>query len=169
MQCCISHLTSKNILPLRNCSTNEVLKKIIEINENNEPFSEDARIVFPDICAMYPNVEVNEAIEIIGELIEQFPCRHGLTKNSVVKALKICQALNCVKFKNKFYLPCRGCAMGPAHGCDLTDIWVGGIATKHVQTCHSFENFTTIPLPNSSSFQCAKSKAYLESPRKFYN
>ena len=25
--------------------------------------------------------------------------------------------------------------MGPAHGCDLTDTWIGPIAKKHVDTC----------------------------------
>ena len=25
--------------------------------------------------------------------------------------------------------------MGPAHGCDFTDIWVGGVVEKHVDTC----------------------------------
>ena len=25
--------------------------------------------------------------------------------------------------------------MGPAHGCDLTDIWLGPVAKKHVETC----------------------------------
>ena len=30
---------------------------------------------------------------------------------------------------------------------------------------HSFDNFLTIPLPNSSSLQCAKNSAYLESLR----
>ena len=25
--------------------------------------------------------------------------------------------------------------MGPAHGCDLTDIWIGPIAKKNVENC----------------------------------
>ena len=53
----------------------------------------------------------------------------------VVEALKICQKCNCVQFNNRYYLPCRGCAMGPSHACDLTDTWIGPIAKKHVETC----------------------------------
>ena len=47
----------------------------------------------------------------------------------------------------------------------------GEIQTSHTYSheksisSHSFENFLTIPLPNSSSLQCAKNSAYLESLR----
>ena len=135
MQCAIAHLTSKEHLPLRNKSTNEVLRKIIEINENSEPFTEEALLVFPDIKNMYPNVDVDEAIEIIGEKYERDPSDIGLSKEAVVEGLKICQQCNCIKFKERFYRNVLGISMGPAHGCDLTDIWVGPIAEKHIQTC----------------------------------
>ena len=135
MQCCISHLTSKELLPLRTSSTNEVLKRIIEMNDKHAPFDENAKLVFPDITAMYPNADVEEAIAIIGELLNKYPTKYGLSTESIVKALRLCQALNCVQFRDRFYLPCRGCAMGPAHGCDLTDIWVGPIAEKQSKNC----------------------------------
>ena len=131
----IAHLTAKDKLPLRNKSTNEVLQYVIKVNESDTILSDEAIFAFPDIKNMYPNVDVNEAIEIIGDQYENSPSRYGLTKESIVKALKICQKCNCVKFKGRFYLPCRGTAMGPAHGCDLTDIWIGPIEKNHVDTC----------------------------------
>ena len=42
---------------------------------------------------------------------------------------------NCVQFKDKFYLPNRGVAMGACHACDFSDIWMGDITQKHLDTC----------------------------------
>ena len=109
--------------------------KITIINERHAPLNDDAALVFPDIYNMYPNVDTEEAIEIVGEKYEDKPSEYGLPKDCVIEALKMCQECNCVQFNNRFYLPCRGCAMGPAHGCDLTDIFIGPIAEKHVTTC----------------------------------
>ena len=52
-----------------------------------------------------------------------------------MEGLKICQQCNCIKFKERFYRNVLGISMGPAHGCDLTDIWAGPVAERHVQTC----------------------------------
>ena len=41
---------------------------------------------------MYPNIDVNGAIETIRELYETFPSKYNLPKECVVKALKLCQA-----------------------------------------------------------------------------
>ena len=85
---------------------------------------------------MYPNVDTEEARDIIGVKYEDDPSDIvELPTDQIIEALKICQECNCVTFNNRFYLPCRGCAMGPAHGCDLTDIWLGPTAKKHVETC----------------------------------
>jgi hypothetical protein len=40
-----------------------------------------------------------------------------------------------VQFKEKFYLPNRGVAMGACHACDFSDIWMGDITEKHLDTC----------------------------------
>ena len=84
---------------------------------------------------MYPNTDVDEAVGIIAEEHEKINNPEGLTTQSIVNALQICQRCNVVQFKNRYYLPCRGTAMGPSHACDLTDIWVGPIAKKHKETC----------------------------------
>ena len=42
---------------------------------------------------------------------------------------------NCVQFRDKFYLPNRGVAMGACHACDFSDIWMGDITQKHLDTC----------------------------------
>ena len=40
-----------------------------------------------------------------------------------------------MQFKEKFYLPKRGVAMGACHACDFSDIWMGDITQLHVDTC----------------------------------
>ena len=85
------------------------------------------KIALCDITEMYPNVDVEEAIEIIGDKYEEKPSEYNLPKDCVVEGLKLCQECNCVQFNDRYYLPCRGCAMGPSHGCDLTDLWLGPI------------------------------------------
>ena len=97
-QCNISQLTTKDHLPLRNSSTNQVLRKIIVINEEHGPLDDEALMVFPDIKDMYPNVDTDEAVEIIGDKYENNPSKHGLPKDCVVEALKICKECNCVQF-----------------------------------------------------------------------
>ena len=41
-----------------------------------------------------------------------------------------------MKFKDKFYIPCRGCAQGTCHACTFTDLWVGDVTKKHMETNH---------------------------------
>ena len=40
-----------------------------------------------------------------------------------------------VKFENKFYRTYRGLEMGVCHSCDFSDIWVGDLTQKHIDTC----------------------------------
>ena len=40
-----------------------------------------------------------------------------------------------MQFNDKFYLPNRGVAMGACHACDFSDIWMGDITQKHLDTC----------------------------------
>ena len=49
--------------------------------------------------------------------------------------LRICLECNTVKFKDKFYRPCQGVAMGACHSCDFSDIRVGDLTQKHLDTC----------------------------------
>ena len=135
-QIAMGHLTTKENLPLRCKSTNEILKKIIDINETHAPLSDDTIMAFPDITDMYPNVDTDEANETTGEMFENEPSEKvELPKESLIEALQICQNCNCITFNDRYYLPCRGCSMGPSQACDLTDIWIGPIAQKHVETC----------------------------------
>ena len=46
-----------------------------------------------------------------------------------------CNKCNTVEFKEKLYRPIRGVAMGTCHACDFSDIWVGDLVQKHVDTC----------------------------------
>ena len=69
----ITHLTTKENLPLRCKSTNEILKNIIIINETYAPFNEETIMAFPDIKNMYPSVDMDEANEIIGDAYENNP------------------------------------------------------------------------------------------------
>ena len=41
---------------------------------------------------------------------------------------------NCVKFQERFYLPNRGVAQGACHACDFTDVWMGEITKKYLDT-----------------------------------
>ena len=84
---------------------------------------------------MYPNCDVDEAINTILMKYEAEPSIHIKSNNVVGEGLRMCQDMNAVAFNEKFYLPSRGITMGPAHGCDLTDIWIGDIMQKHINTC----------------------------------
>ena len=132
----IEHLTSKKELPHRNKSTREALERIIEINENETPINDEAELVFPDIQKMYPNVDTEEGLESVETRLEKNPSKAvDMSAEYTVRGLKICLECNTVKFKNKFYRPCRGVAMGACHSCDFSDIWVGDITQKHIDTC----------------------------------
>ena len=131
----IEHLTSKDELP-RNCkSTKEVLETVIEINENNTPLPEDTVIVSCDVSKMYPNVDVEEALSSVERRLQTNPSPLGLSPATIVSGLRICMRCNCVQFKDKFYLPNRGVAQGACHACDFSDIWMGDITQKHLDTC----------------------------------
>ena len=47
----------------------------------------------------------------------------------------ICNNCNCIQFNDKFFTPCQGCPTGPAHVCQMTDIWIRSITDKHMQMC----------------------------------
>ena len=131
----IEHLTSKKELP-RNCkSTKEVLKVITEINENMTPLPDAACLVLPDAVQMYPNVDTEGALDSVHRRLQTNPSPLGLSPDSVISGLRICLRCNCVQFKEKYYLPKRGVAMGACHACDFSDIWMGDIAQMHVDTC----------------------------------
>ena len=59
---------------------------------------------------------------------------NGISPATIVEGLRICMRCNCVKFKNKFYLPNRGVAMGACHACNFSDVWMGDITQKHLDT-----------------------------------
>ena len=80
---------------------------------------------------MYSSTDVVEAVDQVEIKHRANPNQHGLSSNSVVEALQICNNCNCIEFNGAFYLPCKGCAIGPAHACELTDVWIECITEKH--------------------------------------
>ena len=128
-------LTDEQTLPRNNKSTNAALRRIIFINENFSPLKEDSILVFPDIVKMYPSTDTDEAVENVKEKYEDKPSEHGFSPECVVEALRICNSCNCIQFNGSYYIPCKGCPTGPAHVCEMTDVWIGSITDKHLQTC----------------------------------
>ena len=100
-----------------------------------EPINPEAILVFPDVKNMYPNTDIEEGLESIRRRLQRNPSPLGLSADLLVDGLRICLECNCVQFEGHFYLPCRGCAMGPCHACDFTDVWMGDIVQLHVDTC----------------------------------
>ena len=134
-QLAIEHLTSKDELP-RNCkSTKDVLRVVVNINENHTPLADDTIMVFPDVTKMYPNVPPEEGLTSIERRLQTNPSPLGLSPETIVSGLRICLRCNCVQFQDKYYLPNRGVAMGACHACDFADIWMGDIIEKHLDTC----------------------------------
>ena len=133
-QLAIEHLTSKEELP-RNCkSTKDVLKVVADINETKTPLPDNAVLVLADIDQMYPNVDIDEGLSSIKRRLEANPSPLGISPDTIVSGLKICMRCNCVQFKDKFYIPNRGVAMGNCVSCDFSDIWMGDITEKHLNT-----------------------------------
>ena len=91
--------------------------------------------MFPDIVKMYPSTDVEGAVSKVQVKHRANPDQYGFPTQCVVEALRICNNCNCIEFNGKYYLPCRGCATGQAHICELTDVWIGSITEKHLQTC----------------------------------
>ena len=112
----IEHLTSRQELPYRNKSTREVLERVVELNEYNTPFDKEAEFVFPDIEKMYPNVDKEEGLNSVERRLNNNPSPSvDMSAQYTVEGLRICLECNTVKFKNKFYRPCKGVAMGSCH------------------------------------------------------
>ena len=130
----IEHLTTPENLPRHNRSTKEVVKRIFFINDQYTPLPPDSAIALCDVKSMYPNTDVAEGIAEIKSRLETDPSPIGLSADYLAECLKLCMECNCVQFKDKFYIPCRGCAQGPCHACDFTDIWMGTVVKKHVET-----------------------------------
>ena len=120
----IEHLTSKAELPRNSKSTKEVLRVINNINENNTPLPDTACLILPDATNMYPNVDTEEALSSVHRRLQTNPSPLGLSPDTVVSGLRICLRCNCVQFRNKFYIPKRGVAIGACHACDFSDIWM---------------------------------------------
>ena len=133
-QTAIKHLTSEEHLPRNNKSTNAVLRRLIFVNQNFEPLDDKTVMVFPDIVKMYPSVDVQEAVEEVRRQYVLDPGESELSTEAVIELLRICNSCNCIEFNGKFYIPCKGCPTGPAHICEMTDIWMGKVTEKHVQT-----------------------------------
>ena len=134
-QLAIEHLTSKDELP-RNCkSTKDILKVVNDINEQHAPLPDETVLVLADVNKLYPNVDVEEGLESVKRRLQTNPSPLGISPDTIVNGLRICMRCNCVQFNDKFYLPNRGVAMGACHACDFSDIWMGDITQKHLDTC----------------------------------
>ena len=56
---------------------------------------------------------------------------NGFSTKRSVDTPCICNICNCIQFNDKFFTPCRGCPTV----CQITDIRIGSITDKHMQTC----------------------------------
>ena len=85
---------------------------------------------------MYPNVDTEEGLASVERRLRNNPSPSvNMSPEYTVDGLRICLECNTIKFKDKFYRPCRGVAMGACHSCDFSDIWVGDLTQKHLDTC----------------------------------
>ena len=130
----IEHLSNKRILPRMNQNTRDAVRRLIFINENMTPLSPEAVLAFSDIRSMYDNVDCDEAVQEVKRLLEGNPSPLGLSPDYLAAGLRICLDCNCIQFKESFYIPCKGCAQGTCHACTFTDLWVGKVVEKHLQT-----------------------------------
>ena len=130
----IQHLVTPEHLPNMSQSTKAVVKRLFFINENHTPLSPQSVFAFSDIHNMYPSVDNSEALEIIKDMLENDPSPLGASAEYITEGLKLCGECNCVQFKEKFYVPCKGCAQGPCHACSFTDIWVSRVVKRHIET-----------------------------------
>ena len=94
-----------------------------------------ARLVLPDVTNMYPCVDTEQGLLSVHRRLQTNPSPLGLSPDMVVRGLRICLRCNCVQFRDKYYLPQRGVAMGACHACDFSDIWMGDVTQKHIDTC----------------------------------
>ena len=101
-----------------------------ELNGKRTPLPDTARLVLTDATEMYPNVDIEEGLSSVHRRLQNNPSPLGLSPDTVLSVLQICLRCNCVKFKDKFYLPNRVVAMGACHGCDFSDIWMGDITQQ---------------------------------------
>ena len=130
----IQHLVNKENLPRNNQSTRDCIRRLIFINENHTPISPQAAFAFSDIISMYPNVDCEEALDEVKAKLDKDPSPLGMSSKFLTDGLRLCLDCNCVAFKNKFYIPCKGFAQGTCHACTFTDLWVGKITDKHIST-----------------------------------
>ena len=73
-------------------------------------------------------------MEVRGALVlTSYASRYSLhTADTVLSGFRICLLCFSVHFKDEFYLPNRGDAMGACHVCDFIDILMGDM---HIDTC----------------------------------
>ena len=98
-------------------------------------FPPDAALALADRKSMYQSVDCDEAIQIVKEKLEQDPSPLGISSDFLTEVMKLCISDNCVQFKGKFYIPCKGFAQGP---CDFTHIWLGSITEKHIDSRNAY-------------------------------
>jgi hypothetical protein len=63
---------------------------------------------------MHPNVDTGGGLASLNRQLQTNSSPLGLSTDSVVSGLRLCLRCHCVQFKDKFYLPNRGVAMGAA-------------------------------------------------------
>ena len=112
-----------------------MLNIITNLNKIHSPLPDTARLVLPDVSNMYPCVDTEEGLASVHRRLQTNPSPLGLSPDMVVRGFRICLTCNCVQFRDKFYLPQRGVAMGACHACDFNDIWMGEVTQRHLETC----------------------------------
>ena len=140
----IKHLVNPTNLPRNNISTKHEVFCLIFINEEMTPLPAESVLALADIRAMYPSVNIEEAVQEVKRRLEEDPSTLGLSASTIAEGLRLCIKCNCVQFRGRFYIPCKGCAQGNCHACTFTDIWVGKIVDKHIRTSNIDSVFFTI-------------------------
>ena len=97
-QVAIEHLTTREHLPRRDKSTNQVIERLILINETQAPLSASHVLAFPDIRSMYPNVDVEDALESVRRRHNQSNGTLEMSINFILECLRISLECNCVEF-----------------------------------------------------------------------
>ena len=133
-QLAIEHLTHPTELPRNRKSTKHVLRGIVNINENSAPLPDTATFAFGDAVNMYPSTDVEQGLQSVRRRLTDNPSPLGLSPETIERGLRICMRCNAIKFQDKFYLPKRGVAQGTCHACDFTDLWMGEVTQKHLDT-----------------------------------
>ena len=101
--------------------TNDVIFWINKVSEKYAPFSQNTILVSSDAVSMYLNISLEHGLRAIRRKLLNRTTNVPKTE-CIVDAVKLCRTCSNIQFKNKHYVPIKGCNQGPKDACDYTDI-----------------------------------------------